>query len=375
MNSTTNFVCLSVSHQARLRCLIAKLFKNSNLKDDARKKELFKELRWQNCSVLKLVITPNSSGGKKYYSFMLSLIYSGEIDPTEHKPNNKYWTTKNVDAFTDVNNKYIRFAGLSGQINISDLSDEIVNTQNNKDISMTIYLVRHGQASHNLYSGTFQKANISSSKQDTKLTDLGRNMAIDAGAAINMDLGQNTKINYIFASDLIRTRETLLSLLGSIEQTHFHIKKTSESRDIVELDVIILPCSHELLYVSDGNCDSATNMRQPFTPENAMSCTNMNNYTYESAKYIDCVRNVVSRKDNENKTIRVIFDWNFYKNFYDNSYRGNLMNKFSGNKKQCRKTSMIGVMMDIIGEKEQMGGKKTRKHRNKKRTRRQTKRK
>jgi bisphosphoglycerate-dependent phosphoglycerate mutase len=372
MNSTSNFVCLSVSHQARLRCLIAKLFKNSTLKDDARKKALFKELRWQNCSVVKLVLTPNSSDGNKYYNFMLSLIYSGEIDPSEHKPNNKYWTTKDTDAFTDVNNKFIKFTGLSGQINMSDLSDEAINTQTNKNISMTIYLVRHGQATHNLYSGTFQKANMSSSKQDTKLTNLGRNMAIDAGAAINEDLGENVKINYIFASDLIRTRETLSSLLGSIEETHLI---TRNSRDIVELDVIILPCSHELLYVSDGNCDSATNMRQPFTPENAMSCTSMNNYNEENGKYLDCVVNVVGRKDNENKTIRVIFDWNFYKKFYDNSYRGNLMNKFSGNKKQCRKTSMIGEMMDIIGEKEQIGGKKTRKYRNKKRNRRQTKRK
>jgi broad specificity phosphatase PhoE len=357
-----NINSLIVTHNARLRCLITKLFNNSGEYQNEILRQQIKNFRWQNCCVLKLVVKPNIhpisqiQNDKKKIAFMLSLIYDGEIDPTENKPTYQYWgnnPTENntitqkpkgcIGKFCKTQNnieeeklRYNTFNILTGNLNISDLKDtKIIGDITNINKVFTFYLVRHGQAEHNLYTKTTIKR-----KTDTSLTEFGNKGRKKAGIAINSDLKNNGKIEYYFASDLIRTRETFSGILNGITLGHLSLKQTNN------IDIIILPCSHELAFTPDGQCDIAANMAQLFTSENNMSCTKFNNYNENTNEYKKCV--MFNSETFDNTKIVIKINWSYYINFYDNSYRGNTSKKIYGSKKQCRDTSMIEQAISII---------------------------
>jgi hypothetical protein len=142
MERNTN--SLIVTHNARLRCLITKLFNNSTSNKNVILRKKIKDFRWQNCCVLKLFLQPTSNS--KPVSFKLSLIYDGEIDPEENKPSYQYWATKdsndltvrqktkgcigsfcikqNTAQTTNVDNlRFNHFDTLEGIIKISELND------------------------------------------------------------------------------------------------------------------------------------------------------------------------------------------------------------------------------------------------------------
>jgi broad specificity phosphatase PhoE len=357
-----NINSLIVTHNARLRCLITKLFNNSNKNQNNTLRQQIKNYRWQNCCVLKLVIQPNIhpisqiQNEEKKLTFVLSLIYDGEIDPTENKPTYQYWGNNPSENNTitqkpkgcigkfckkqtnveEEKMRYNTFDNLTGSLNISDLKDtKIVGDITNINKVFTFYLVRHGQAEHNLYSKTTIKR-----KTDTSLTEFGNKGRKKAGIAINSDLKNNGKIEYYFASDLIRTRETFSGILNGITLGHLSLKQTNN------IDIIVLPCSHELAFSPDGQCDTAANMAQLFTSENNMSCTKFNNYKENTDEYKKCVMFNSETYDNTKIVINIV--WSYYSNFYDNSYRGNTSKKIYGSKKQCRDTSMIEQAISII---------------------------
>ena len=200
-------------------------------------------------------------------------------------------------------------------------------------------MVRHGQAEHNLYTKTTIKR-----KTDTSLTDFGVKTTKDAGIAINSDL--NGKIEYYFASDLIRTRETFSGILNGITLGNLSFKKIN---NINVIDIIILPCSHELAFSSDGQCDETSNAAQLFTSENNMSCTKLNNYLPDTVanEYKNCV--TFNSDTSDAKVIKININWEYYTRFYNNSYRYIDKNPFK--KKQgerCRDTSMIEQAISII---------------------------
>ena len=350
-------------NQVRLglsRCLITKLFNNSGEQQNEILRQQIKNFRWQNCCVLKLVIQPNSQkqNNDKKLNFVLSLIYDGEIDPTENKPTYQYWgnnpATNNtisqkkgcIGSFckkSDITPEQLRFNtfnNLIGNLNISDLKDtRIVSNLTNIDKVFTFYLVRHGQAEHNLYTKTTIKR-----KTDTSLTDFGVKTTKDAGIAINSDL--NRKIEYYFASDLIRTRETFSGILNGITLGNLSFK---EINNINVIDIIILPCSHELAFSSDGQCDETSNAAQLFTSENNMSCTKLNNYLPDTVanEYKNCV--TFNSDTSDKKVIKININWEYYTRFYNNLYRYIDKNPFK--KKQgerCRDTSMIEQAISII---------------------------
>ena len=361
IHNKNNINSLIVTHNARLRCLITKLFNNSGEYQNEILRQQIKNFRWQNCCVLKLVIQPNIhpisqiQNDEKKITFILSLIYDGEIDPTENKPTYQYWgnnPTENntvtqkpkgcIGKFCKKQNnveeklRYNTFNNLTGNLNISDLKDtKIIGDITNINKVFTFYLVRHGQAEHNLYTKTTIKR-----KTDTSLTEFGNKGRKKAGIAINSDLKNNGKIEYYFASDLIRTRETFSGILNGITLGHLSIKQTNN------IDIIILPCSHELAFTPDGQCDIAANMAQLFTSENNMSCTKFNNYKENTDEYKKCV--MFNSETYDNTKIVINIDWSYYSNFYDNSYRGNTSKKIYGSKKQCRDTSMIEQAISII---------------------------
>ncbi len=356
---TTNTNCIIVTHNARLRCLLIKFFNNSSSnRNDALRRKL-KDYRWQNCCVLKLFLKPTT--GSKSIDFDLSLIYDGEIDPEENKPSYQYWATKdspdltvrqktkgcigsfcvkqNADQSTGADNlRFNHFDTLEGVIKFSELNDlnlesEIKNIKND----FTFYLVRHGQAEHNLYT----KTKIIR-KKDTSLTEIGDRGAYNAGVAINNYLGENVFLKYFFTSDLIRTKQTLGGILRGITSKHLFMNGNT-------VNVIVLPCSHELAFVSDGKCDATVNLAQPFTSENKMFCTKLNNYENNSPGYNDCVR--FNGKTSDNINININIDWSHYAEFYGNSYRGDTNKKIYGTKKKCRNTSMIEESIEIINKK------------------------
>ena len=357
-----NINSILVSHNARLRCVITKLFNKSLISTDNEKRRKIKEYRWQNCCVLKLVLVPNA--GK--FNYTLSLIYAGEIDPKETKAY-AYWSDRNdteqlspkpkgcIGAIcsnkSTVNSRnFYIFEPLIGTIALSDLADIPANNQLNTNTQFTFYLVRHGQAQHNITG--------SHNLIDTSLTNIGRTGAKSAGIALNKELTQtNSKLKYYFASDLIRTRQTLEGILSGIESSHLYLETRAKN-----INLVILPCSHELPFVSSGNCDSSmnitANISQLGSEENKMSCNKLNNYTNAIPQYITCVSFKCTSSDNINLLVNL--DWSIYSTFYDKSYRGDRTKKFFSSKKQCRKTSMIEESMRYILEpnKVTVGGKK-----------------
>lgn len=101
---------------------------------------------------------------------------------------------------------------------------------------------------------------------DTKLTDNGKQQAKNTGIELNRNTTFNKDINgatpYLFCSDLLRTRQTLTIVLHNISS----IANTAP--------LIVLPCSHELAYNADGNCDGSI-INKSFVPtENRTSSLN-----------------------------------------------------------------------------------------------------
>jgi bisphosphoglycerate-dependent phosphoglycerate mutase len=382
---TTNINSILVTHNARLRCFITKLFHNSTASGDLAMKNHIKDFRWQNGCVLKLVLSNDPSNAKNI-RFELSLMYDGEIDPTENKPSYQYWgnNPENPDltitpkpkgcigsmcskpnTVQPLGKRFNHFNTLIGHVSFNDLNDLQMNASiSNISNTFTFYLIRHGQAEHNLYTKTTILR-----KTDTSLTELGKNSAVKSGISINNDLGEKGMINYYFASDLIRTRQTLSSVLKGIQSKHLNFNTRANV-----IDIIILPCSHELAFVSDGKCDANINMGQPFTNENNMSCTKFNNYNNSQPKqFADCVTFNAITADNVNIVVNI--NWTFYTAFYGQSYRGDSSKKLYGTKKQCRNTSMIEQsILFIHSTQSQVAGKRNkRKTRRKKQNKRKTK--
>ena len=341
----SNITSIIVSHNARLRCIITKLFNKSDFSGNDTKKRQFKEYRWQNCCVLKLLLVPNENE----YAFTLSLVHPGEIDPMETKPYG-YWS--NINRYDDLrlnvkscigalcsnkkavapedNRRYFYlFEKLTGNVSLGDLAD-IAGSNNLKPSNQfTFYLVRHGQAQHNI-SG---KHNVT----DTSLTEVGKIGAKNAGTALNEELKTTEdKLRYYFASDLIRTRQTFEGILSGLESSRLYL-------DTDKINLVVLPCAHELPFRSDGNCDSTTNLKANVSmlgsDENKMSCYNLDNYPSDSSQNSLCAS--FSCKNAEGVELLVKVDWSIYSEFYDKSYRGDMKKKFFSMKRQCRKTSMI----------------------------------
>lgn len=352
---TENVNSIIVTHNARLRCFITKLYNNSNQQNPELDDQI-RKFRWQNCCVLKLVLKPDDTGAKQF-SFNLSLLYSGAIDKNENKPGYQYWKVDSqfsaVSGGFSMNpfkllksNKapmdYHIFPGLDGTIDLNNLRDidNFSNLPVPSNTTYTFYLVRHGQAEHNTYS----KTTIWRTR-DTHLTEKGKGVVPElAGNAINNDL-INGQLDYFFASDLIRTRETFAALLSGMSKN----KLTKNNTDTI--NIVILPCSHELAFVPNGNCDSTTNTSQPFTYENKMSCSKFNKYDDpQSQQYADCVQFTANPIDDtgfSHTSITVNIVWDAYMNFYGNKPRGVYI---TGSKQRCRETSMIEQSIKYINE-------------------------
>ena len=277
---------LLVTHNSRLRCFLEDIGLMSIIKKkyaiDSKT-----EIRFKNCSILKISLTQNST------DFTIEMVYEGFVN----KRKGIYFVTSN----DPINKTDLIFP--KETISLSKLginSSKIVNNYN-------FYVVRHGEGSHNVV----QYINLNT---DTQLTNKGIDQAKIAGNELAKFLNKdNSKINFLFSSKLYRTRETLSIMVDQIDILN-------KDKNLEKKDIIILPCSHELSYYQDGNCDiKSRNVAIP--PENITLC---NVTTCSIDKPSKCC-----------KVANHISDWSFYNSFYKD-----------GN--HCADTNMFKLSINII---------------------------
>ena len=267
---------------------------------------------FKNAAIIRLVITKDT--------VKASLAVSGIIDAKENKANYTYFVRpdemgKSGAAYTEV-----PFRDNTTKNNFHDVGDD----------TYVFYLVRHGQAEHNVLKG-FSKA---FSSKDTSLTDAGETQASNSGVKLTSEIIKNDPEykypDFLFASDLKRTRQTLLKIMKGMPSLK---EKHGTTRDI-----IILPCAHELKYKYDpesATCDAKQGaMWLPWakTPnENISTCTRETCTTPGTTKQVTYNN-----------------DWSSYYDFYSNHTRATrpfFKSCFTCPKepagKRCRDTDMI----------------------------------
>ena len=321
---------------------------------DYLKKEKEEEKRFKNCSILRLCLN-------KETGICLQLVYGGELDPGEGKGGRIYYITNDVDNKKQIggDNKMSKFISAMSMTSkkkdvstkeeedddtttkITKIIEEIFTNINaginrlqlSNDIFKNVdeyvfYIGRHGQAEHNLKNATHLKT-------DTDVTDLGKEQAFRAGQNLSTVLKNNKEnINYVFASDLIRTRQTIENILKGMNQ----VKDSFFPKEIV-----ILPCSHELKYNSQGLCDKKPSSfsLKIGTKENDPKCSKTthcvdNNITNPES---DCNRIQIIIENPKNKIVRKIpLQWDFYFEKNENKMRN----------MDCSKTNMIQLAIEYI---------------------------
>jgi hypothetical protein len=311
------------------------------------------EKRFKNCSFLRLCLN-------KETGICIQLVYEGELDPGEGKGGRIYYITgkeddkKQIGGVVDVKDKIKNnfvsaitlykkkegntdaatneiieeiFTNINSGLNRLKLSNNIF-----KDVDEYVfYIGRHGQAEHNLKYATHLKT-------DTDVTQLGKDQAFRAGQNLSSVLKNNNEnISYVFASDLIRTRQTIENILKGMNMNK------NENETYFPREIIILPCSHELKYNSKGACDKKPSSFsfKIGTKENDPKCSKTthcldNNITNPES---DCNRIKMTIENSQDKIIRKIpLHWDFY--FEKN---GNKMRKMD-----CSKTNMIQLAIEYI---------------------------
>ena len=270
------------------------------------------EKRFKNCSILRLCVN-------KETGICLQLVYGGELDPGEGKGGRIYYIANESERNSPTE---VIFDNINAGLNRLDLTD--------KDFAKGIdeyvfYIGRHGQAEHNLKYATHLKT-------DTDVTNLGKEQAFRAGENLTKILkNKKENINYVFASDLNRTRQTIQNILNGMntnQKQQFYFPK----------EIIILPCSHELKYNSKGICDKPPSFLslKIGTKENDPKCS----------KTTSCVDNNIEnpKSDCNHVTLKMFGDkeiplnWDFY--FEKN---GNQMRNMD-----CSKTNMIKLAIEYI---------------------------
>jgi hypothetical protein len=344
-------VSLILTHQARIRCLldmiikgkrsvkkesiIEKIKNNRKLNNSIiavkntinrtfnkypvqyeyqKKEEEEEEIRFKNCSILRLCVN-------KETGLCLQLVYGGELDKGEGKGGRIYYIANELERTPESIVTEVVFENITTGLNRLNL------TSNNfaKGIDEYVfYIGRHGQAEHNLKFATHLKT-------DTDVTKLGKEQAFRAGKILSMMLKKNKEnINYVFASDLTRTRQTIENILNGMN--------TNQKQKYFPKEIIILPCSHELKYNSKGLCDKPPSFLslKIGVKENDPKCS----------KTTNCVDNNIENPQSDcNHITLTMFDdkeiplnWDFYFEKNENKMRN----------MDCSKTNMVKLAIEYI---------------------------
>ena len=291
------YISIIATHQARIRCFINNLFEKYQIEKEGYFDKNNEIYRFKNSCILKIIITNNNT--------KIKLFHDGKID--EEKPNYIYFSNLKNNNLQQVYDNQNNLKYSQKNFKTISINENIFNVDENKYI---FYLLRHGQGYHNTLEG-FEKSEslylpgFREKILDASLTKIGIEQAENAGNKLN---GINFK--YYFASDLKRTRQTLLNAF--------------KNKNLEEKEIIILPCNHEVNY---PNCDKLSLI----TPnENVSSCQKKNDEGCGSA------------------------NWDYYKEKYNGQYRSSIL---SIPYRDCSNTDIISEAIKIIKNKnEQKGG-------------------
>jgi bisphosphoglycerate-dependent phosphoglycerate mutase len=231
-----------------------------------------------------------------------------------------------------------------GKYNMSDYFTEL-NSSLNKGIeeagpnTFVFYIVRHGDGVHNKakQEGFFYKSLqiIKGLLNDASLTPIGENQCKVAGKKLGET---NPVINFLFTSDLKRTRQTLYRLLEGGEENILFNPPNEKFNN-----VIILPCSHELDY-KDDKCDG----NQGITAQaNQMNCSAISVCPITKTLNVDYCSYLPPVKDTDSKNL--CLNWSHYSKFYGTEKNGTRKNPTSKPQK-CKDTNMIKQAIGIILE-------------------------
>jgi len=344
-------VSLILTHQARIRCLldmiikgkrsekkegfIGKIIKNRKLNNSIiavkntinrtfnknpvqyeyqEKEEEEEEIRFKNCSILRLCVN-------KETGLCLQLVYGGELDPSEGKGGRIYYIANESERTPESIVTEVVFENITTGLNRLNLTSKNFD----KDVDEYVfYIGRHGQAEHNLKYATHLKT-------DTDVTKLGKEQAFRAGKILTTILkNKKENINYVFTSDLTRTRQTIENILYGMN--------TNQKQKYFPKEIIILPCSHELKYNSKGLCDKPPSFLslKIGVKENDPKCS----------KTTNCVDNNIDnpKSDCNHITLKMFGDkeiplnWDFYFKKNENKLRN----------MDCSKTNMIKLAIEYI---------------------------
>jgi hypothetical protein len=271
-------VAIVGTHNFRLQCFFTKMFYDNN------EESSYTNLKFKNCAMIRCY-----NGGQK--TIIFEMIYEGELSDDERKHDRKYWKK---EAFNrDKNNVPLHFI---------------------KDKSLPpgteIILIRHGKGIHN---GVSLLTKMLDPKKyiDAELNDEGITQAENAAYNI-LDRYKIGKIEIVFgASHLKRSQQTIAIIMKVLSHT--------------KSPIVIVPCTHELLYTSDGNCDGAIK-QIGLTPENTPLC----NYKKLQGATFPEPCNMVDG---------VAVDWTKYLAFYKPE---------KGERGRCRTTNMIDQIKNCL---------------------------
>ena len=340
-------VSLIVSHNSRIQCFLDNFirFQSGALKQ---------QTRFMNCCVLRLEMIPQ---GESLVNLDIQLVYEGELGEEDKKKKRPYYVIPSqlggddgvnripsyenperyrfptmfskkksfVDSTTDSFIVPVPFPRFNTQLNANDLLTLMNLKVSDIQTTMVFYLIRHGNAEHNNYT----KYQLHS-KYDTNCTPLGIQQAKNAGKILGqiMETRNETTVDYLFCSDLIRTRQTLTNIYLGIQ---------SVVNITIPRNIIILPCSSEVDYNLSGNCDSTT------------SKLKYDNENYPLCKLNSNDKDCGFSEFGENK---LPIDWRHYLIFYAGQIRSNSVSvanlETTINRLHCRYTNFISIAVYII---------------------------
>lgn len=298
---TDNKTIILCSHNSIIQCLLS-LIMSQNENGLKRLKDEGGKIRFKNCCIIKFVISKNGC--------LIKLVYEGQLNK---ETKDKYYVIQkkkeNDVVFSDYN------------FDIKDL--KLQNITND----YTIYLIRHGEAEHNVEgtmsklikgitgTGTFDTILTEEKKPKSMLSTFtkgsmkqlsdasyelyGISMAETAGKELNKILEQTNSestIDLVFSSDLRRTRQTLERILGNINQS----KLTTIN------EIIVLPCAHELNYFSNKNITANVVKGYCYATKEFGQETQFQNENKMICDYTKCVDKYKCTKDSSGKEVCVL---------------------------------------------------------------------
>ena len=274
MTQNSKVISLITTHNARIQCFLETTFSKSHgyLKQGER-------IRFQNASALRLSFEVQKNPENITYS--LELVYPGELDAKKMK--GAYYCKDVKEECRSFPYISANMASPEFEKTMAQLQGENNNYTTNEFTQMLLsdfpnntlvfYIIRHGEAEHNKPTTIATKTHM---KRDTSLTKNGRAQAIRAGMHLRKVFGSfgESTIDYLFCSDLLRTRQTMAGTICSLSSPFTTLSNYPEVNEaIASLPqdfnreqaqdyqitcpdyMTVLPCAHELAYSEGGDCD------------------------------------------------------------------------------------------------------------------------